>query len=291
MRLHLSFSIGVLCMSASALCIASEAAHVIGEAYSLDNQKLLYTEQHLWTSPEQRLVRYIAPNGELIAKKQVDYHRSRLSPNIEQLNELAGELIRITRLDDGKTQIDYQETSKSRVKTEILRTPQQQVVDAGFDEYVLAHWETLLTGEKHNMAFVAPSRQTHVNFAIKKVTCDTAKSSDKQALVCFQIKPSSFLYRLALDPITLTYQRISRRLQRFVGMGNIADQSGDYLNVDIRYRYQHVAEHQNTEQQNIKHHATERQNAVNQTTVHPMTMMKSRTNSPNALIPENKDAD
>lgn len=237
MSRRLSLSVGMLCAGFSLQTIASDTAQVIGEAYSLDDQKLLYTEQHLWTSEHQRLVRYISPTGNLIAKKQVDYQASRVSPNVEQVNELAGELVRVTRLDNGKTQIDYRETEKSRIKSETLRTPAQQVVDAGFDEYVLANWEALLAGKVLTMDFVAPSRQTHVSFSVKQRACEATPAQEDKRLVCFQIKPKGFIYRLALDPINLTYQRDTRRLQRFTGMGNIADESGDYMNVDIRYQY------------------------------------------------------
>lgn len=242
-----------LCAGLSMNAVASNIAAVTGKAYSISGEELLYVEQHRWTSNELRLVRYLSPAGHVIAKKSVNYQQSRTSPNVEQVNDVAGELIRVTRLEGGKTQIDYRAKDGEKITSETLSTPAKQVVDAGFDEFVLTHWESLSSGSKLAMEFVAPSRQTHVRFAIKQKPC----ADENTDTVCFQIKPTGFIYRLALDPIDLTYQRSSQRLLRFVGMGNIADKSGDYLNVDIRYEY-HDLKHMpelNTVSQTENNHA------------------------------------
>ena len=57
---------------------------VIGTAYDLKGEKVLYKELHSITQGSARHVRYVSPGGETLANKDVDYSRSTTGPNFRQ---------------------------------------------------------------------------------------------------------------------------------------------------------------------------------------------------------------
>lgn len=211
----------------------------IGYAYDLKTQELLYTEQHSYPSAVIHDVKYKEPDGKLFANKTIDYQYSYHAPNILQKNNRNGELIDIKRIEDKdgqqETLIKYQENKKESIKTGSVNNNSNLVIDAGFNQFIIKHWDTLIAGKKMTIDYLIPSALDHYELSIKKESCEDKGQH------CFSISASSFLISLFSSDLKLTYKITENnhiRLISFQGRSNICDSEGDYQDVKIIYQYE-----------------------------------------------------
>jgi hypothetical protein len=220
---------------------------VIGTAYDLMGEKVLYKELHSITQGPGRHVRYVSPDGETLAKKDVDYSRSATGPNFRQENYWANEISQAqwdgNHLILGFGLVEPTNTTTTggiednTIKQKTLSVD-QVVIDAGFDNFIREHWQTLLAGQLVRYEFAFASNLTTLRMRIQLDSCnDKIKDIDYSQTVCFKTEPDNLVFRLLSPPIELTYQRDTQRLQRYRGRGNITNNQGKTLDVDIRYEY------------------------------------------------------
>ncbi len=213
------------------------AAETVGEAYDLTSGELLYRETHcVDAEAESRLVIYRDRGDELIARKFVDYRSGRTTPSFVQHNLYSSETIKV-ELADGMLTMKVLDTGAAEPKKVKSTEPGGQlpiVIDAGFDEFVRAHWDELVGGGKKYFQFPFAARSSLVDLRISPLTCTYDSDSDQ----CFRLEMSNWLYRMLAAPIELGYDRESRPLTRYRGLSNIGDANGGGLEVDIQYRYQ-----------------------------------------------------
>ncbi len=214
----------------------SVAAETVGEAFDLASNELLYRETHcVDETGEARDVIYRNVDGELIAVKRVDYRSGRITPSFEQQNLYSSETIRV-ELDDGMLTMAILDSANAEPKKVKSTAPTGEipvVIDAGFDEFVRAHWDQLLEGDDKTFLFPFASRASLVKLQISPTACSYATETDQ----CFQLEMSNWLFRMLAAPIELGYDPATRRLTRYRGLSNIGDGSGGGQEVDIQYRY------------------------------------------------------
>ena len=190
--------------------LAVERLLVVGEARSLDDEELQYREYH-HCSVDGRLcsVLYKDTEGQLFARKQVDYSESLRSPSllIEDLRE--GSTLRI----DGDFDADL-------------------VVDAGFDNYVRQRWSELAQGETVRFPFLVVGRDSPIRM---KASRDEGNACDDGAL-CLTVTLDAWLLSMLVSPIELVYDD-EKRLTQYRGISNIRDAEGRSQSVRIEYRY------------------------------------------------------
>ncbi|WCN07866.1 hypothetical protein [Marinomonas mediterranea] len=203
-----------------------------GRALDPKTKVLLYTERHFFPAPQVHEVRYFEADGRLFATKKLDYAQSSNAPSFEQLNERQGEAISVKHTD--KIELQYRASSDAATKSATFNVSNKLVIDAGFDRYVREHWSELVNRKTHSVDYLVPSRQTTVEFKIKRRTCLDEQISES---VCFEVKPSAWWLSLLINPLYLAYDETTKRLVRFIGRGNIADKNGKYQTVDIYYQY------------------------------------------------------
>ncbi len=207
-----------------------------GKAYAPDNpRQLLYCEKHLLQlrgdKPYRRNVSYFNADGKLIAQKENQYFSNPAAPDfrLQDLRHHYHEQARYN--DDGSLLLSLQENSAAEEqKTLLTELPENLVIDAGFDEFVRLHWQSLLSGKEVSFSFASAARQDIVNFRLEKTSLD-----DRQLVLSMRLK--SRLLAWLLDPIELTYERDSQRLLRYRGLSNIMDSTGNTYHADIRYEY------------------------------------------------------
>lgn len=184
---------------------------VSGAAYDLEGGSLLYSEQHYCSvNVLSCRVDYVTPEGELIARKEIDYSANLQAPAL---------LIS-----------DFRKGSEKRLD---FSAESELVVDAGFDNFVRMQWERLVEGEPVTFPFLVPGRDQPL--AMRAVAGGEPTCGSRQ--LCLRVELDSWFLRMAVPPILLTYDRESRRLQRFRGISNIRGEQGNTLKVDIQYRY------------------------------------------------------
>ncbi|AEF56190.1 hypothetical protein [Marinomonas posidonica] len=229
----LRFVLSIVMLFFNSLLFADTTSSAIGQAFSLETGDLLYTEKHIKLDKAQHQVIYSEPDGTVFARKQIDFSNSLIRPSFQQLNERNGESIDVQQIGDGFL-VRYQKQSGSEEKSDIIRDNANMVIDAGFDAFVRQYWQPLMSGKAMDIEYLVPSKRTTFSFRFQQADClaDTLSSA-----VCFTLAPVSWLVKMAVDPIVVTYDSTTLRLMRFTGRANISNTAGKYQSVDIHYQY------------------------------------------------------
>jgi len=215
-------------------------AYVIGDAFGLKSNDLVYRETHCGTRDELASeVFYQHRDGSLIAHKELDYRSGLTTPSFVQHNFQAGEKIQVSFDQEtvSMSVIDYEkrESNKSYPVADTAGKP--IVIDAGFDGFIRDNWDNLVSGETQEFQFPLASRSSLVSLQVKPSVCSYETETDQ----CFTLEPSNWFFRMLASPIELGYDASLARLTRYRGLSNINDENGQGLVVDIKYRYQATA--------------------------------------------------
>ena len=228
----------LLGLSPPSIAVAA-SGQAIGEAYDLENDELLYREVYCaGADPDQVEVIYSDSEGQLLARKKLDYSSGAATPSFVQHNIYSSEVIEVG-LDAGKVTmsiIDAESAEPKKVSSSQANGKLPLVIDAGFDEFVRAHWDSLTDGDKKSFLFPFAERSRMVELRIKPTSCSYGTETDQ----CFRLEMSNWFIRMLVAPIELGYDPEMRRLTRYRGLSNIGDGKGGGSIVDIRYDYPDV---------------------------------------------------
>jgi hypothetical protein len=213
-------------LSALAACSALPAhaaeSHE-GVAYSADGKTLLYRESH-WIDGDRRVVLYRCPNGEAFARKVMERNRSH-SPDFELLDARDGYRGGV-RTTPGGREVFLQVSAAAPVERRRLGV-EAPVVDAGFDQYVRAHWHELAQQPALRVSFVLPDRLAALDFKVRRLRESATERVLRLSLGAW--------YGAALPHVDVAYAIAGRTLLRYRGVGNIRDDDGRHQAVDIRF--------------------------------------------------------
>lgn len=204
-----------------------------GKAYDLNSNELLYTEHHQYSSKFSHSVDYKTPDGDIFARKTLNYEHGYFSPDFVQENTRNGELIR-SHKKGKKVTLEYKENDKSTVEVEKIKVSENLIIDAGFNNFITENWAELISGKELAIEYLVPSMLDSFELNVKKVRC----SNDDD--YCFSISSSSFFLRLFSNNLKLTYSKFGSndyQLSVFQGRSNICDEDGNYLDVRIQYSF------------------------------------------------------
>ncbi len=183
---------------------------VVGRAFDESGEQLLYSEYHYCDSELACMIEYRKPDGELIARKDLDYSYGPHSPALVMIDYLSGKEVRLG-----------------------FSEREDVVVDAGFDNYVRSRWGELSGGESIEFPFQVVGFDQPL--AMKAYRANQGSCALQE--LCLEVSLDSWFLGLLVDPIVLSYARDSRRLLRFRGVSNLRDDKGKTFQVDIRYEY------------------------------------------------------
>ncbi|GGX61003.1 hypothetical protein [Saccharospirillum salsuginis] len=227
---HTTHTTGILLLVGIGLLGLSwtaSAQSFVGVAHSLDDNRILYEERHELTTndagqPLTETVRYVTPDGDLLAIKQMTYSElARPAYEIEHKT-----LDRTESVQPGPDGVQVR--SK---KTGSVEWPDQAaVIDGGFHYYILEHFDTLLAGETVSFQFLAPSRLTWTPLQIEPEAQDGRRLN-------LTLRLQNTLLNWILDPIHLVYDRESRRLLEYRGLTNLPRPDDGNYRARIIYSY------------------------------------------------------
>ena len=207
-----------------------------GKATDPNSGQLLYTETHQQNYQDGNLtlhtVSYKNPDGNEIAIKTITYPAAPSTPVFEINDRRSGLQEGARFLSDGSYQLYARKSADSKIAADTIKLRDNTVVDAGFDRYVAANFDTLLAGESVPIRFALPSRQADYKFKVGKAERTTVFGRNA---VQVTIRPASMLLGWLVDKIVLTYDIESRRLLRYEGVTNIQDDSGEPYKAQITY--------------------------------------------------------
>lgn len=189
--------------------------YVVGDAFDDTGNTLLYREVHRCDGAKtQCVIDYLDPAEARLARKALDYRNSPHAPDVELENLLAN----VTKSASGSA------------------NENQLVIDAGFDNYVRTRWYDLDSGEAVTFPFLMLGRDDPLEMRAVR-----SEEVCAEEALCLEVAPEAWFLRLLVPPIELTYERETRRLLRYRGIGNLRDAEGNSPQVDIRYRYTPVS--------------------------------------------------
>lgn len=232
--------IALVALPAMPIAAANQSIkHVVGDAFGLKSNELIYRETHCGTQDElANEVFYQNRDGTLIAYKELDYKSGHTTPSLVQHNFQAGEKIQVSfdqqTVSMSVTDHDNQESKNTYPVTDTASKP--IVIDAGFDGFIRDNWNILVSGDTQEFQFPLASRSSLVSLQVKPSVCSYETETDQ----CFTLEPSNWFFRMLASPIELGYDSSLARLNRYRGLSNINDQNGRGLIVDIKYRYQGI---------------------------------------------------
>jgi hypothetical protein len=204
----------------------------VGTAHAASDGRVLYREHH-WTwegeRAPRRLVLYRCPDGAAFARKHVDAGPGASTPDIDFTDGRDGYAQRITRAGAAVDVLVRESAGRERR----LRLPARgdAVIDAGFDAYVRRHWAALDGQGARTVPFLVPDRSAWLDFRLRHLgdAGDDAGGERRLRLTL------AAWYGFAVPAIDLTYQRGTRRLLRFEGIGYVRDRKGRHPRVRIEF--------------------------------------------------------
>ncbi len=206
------------------------AERVLGKAFDLETQELLYQEEHVWKNGQHSVI-YTSPQGDVFAEKRIRYDNGMASPSFVLENQWAGEVIDVQWQGDTNLTAFYSNNVKATERGPAsVNLPKVQpiVIDAGFVAFVNQNWEALAAGETIKFHYLVPTILKTVALKVENVP------SQRKGILRFKISSQSWIVNQVVDPIFLYYNE-NRDLLEFKGRGNIADPTGGYLSVHILY--------------------------------------------------------
>ena len=205
----------------------------IGEAFDTQTGQLVYREYHFrQPGSAQGSVEYRSPDRQLLGTKSLDFQAAPWAPAFQQIDLRTGELT-FARWQGSSLTLGYRESRQSETRQEKVAT-KALVADAGFDNFIRAHWNDLLGDREKSFAFAVPTRLDTLTLVAQRRACEGASAAET---VCFRVKPDNWFFAMLVDPIDLKYDASSRQLLQFQGLSNITDADGDPQVVTIRYRH------------------------------------------------------
>lgn len=201
-------------------------------AYDLAGEELLYTESHVETWTEGRLVErtvtYEAADGELIADKQVRYGADLSAPSFEMTDYRIGQTESAV-VRSGSVELFSGDDGEPRS----VELPENAVIDAGFDAFMRENFSTIADGGRLEFAFAVPAARRFFQFELDPQ--GPAVTAEGEA-VLVRMRPASRFLRLLMDPVHLLYD-LDGRLLEYRGLSNVWDEDGDRYKTRIVFDY------------------------------------------------------
>lgn len=221
------------CGGLLALQAAWGAERYEGLARERGGGALVYREVHwLFGQPGERqhLVLYRCADGAPFARKLLRASPSPETPDVEFVDGRDGYREGVRSLARGEREVFVQASRGAPVETRRLSLPAAgAVIDAGFDDFVRAHWQSLAGGQAATVRFLVPSRFEFLPF---RVAGARDAEVDGQPVRRLRLKLAAW-YGFALPGIDLAYEPDGQRLVAFQGIGTIRDSRQRHLDVDI----------------------------------------------------------
>lgn len=213
---------------------AAQWGHVVGEARSLDDDRLLYSEHHHIERrdglPTRHRVIYRRADGAAFANKRIDYARSVSSPVFELTDERDG-YVEGARFDGDDYLLYRIETADSEEETRELEFGPDLVTDAGFDAYVRQHMDRVLDGNRLRFRLGLAGALRTVDFRARLIERFEHESGPAARI---RVEPDSLL-RFLVDSLELVYSLEPLQLRVYRGRTNIRDDDGDAIDAVIRF--------------------------------------------------------
>jgi hypothetical protein len=211
------------------------AVQYAGIAYDADDpSRVVYRETHFveraGDGAGTRLVLYRCPDGRPFAVKRIRYAAQGYAPDFELVDARLGyrEGVRTT---PARREVFVQASARAAPAAAALPEADALVADAGFDDFVRAHWDALQADTAVRFAFLVPSDRDALGFKIRK---DREQTVFGEPASVIRLTLGAW-FGFILPHIDVSYSNARRELLRFEGLSNVRDPSGDNYTVRIDF--------------------------------------------------------
>jgi len=208
----------------------ARARHATDVLYG-ERDVLLYRDGRL----AERAVLYTCADGSAFARKTVSYPNALLPDFLfedasngmrEGIREDAPEAATSTA-----RSVFYRERSGDPEKSGPLPSTPGMVADAGFDEFVQSHWDSLITGKAVEVRFLLPSRLTDYPFQVQRLRADLIHGTPTEV---FRLRLSG-VWGWFLPAIDVWYSSADHVLMRYDGISDLHDATGNNYKATIDF--------------------------------------------------------
>lgn len=214
-----------------------------GYGYTLEGDRFRYIEHHrqvvndagaitewrvdFWDADGNRIAEKQFHIGENPAVPGYDFHMIRTGYR-EGIRDIGGESITLYR----------QKADEATASTTDIKPRTQACADSGFDYFVREHWDALVAGDRIKFQFIAAGRLDAYKFKAERVG-----ESSFEGRPTLQIKVAlDSLLGVFVDPLIVEYDRETRQLKQYRGIGNMQQADGKVYPVRVSYHRQPPAE-------------------------------------------------
>jgi len=203
-----------------------------GVARSRRSGEVLYGEHHVLLYRQgrlaERVVLYTCPDGSAFARKTVAYVDP-FAPDFLLDDAMSG--MREGIRSSGQDRTVFYRGNRLQAERSKTLPLQGLVADAGFDEYIRAHWRALMSGQTLQLHFLVPSRLAEVNFKLQHLRGDTLNGAP---VAVMRLKLSGILGDV-LPSIDVAYDAADHVLVRYEGLSDLRDAAGANFQAQIDF--------------------------------------------------------
>ena len=230
----MKYSILILLVFFSFSVIAeTETRTRVCKAFDLNTGELIYTESHNETYKAGIIISdeviYRDTSNNIIAIKKVDYSNGMIMPDFMLKNMETGHIESALKEAD-QLKVIFSKNKNDLKKEAVIPLPDKAIIDAGFDQFIIEHWDEIIQGERLVRKMLIPSMKKFIEFRIYQKNID--EINNKRTLI---VEPNSMFIRFVADPLILEYDFDKPRLYVFEGVSNMRNLEGDNLQVKITF--------------------------------------------------------
>ena len=204
-----------------------------GTATALHSSKFLYGERHVVQYRAGRIaarvVLYTCADGSAFARKAVQYVDP-IAPDF-QLDDAANGMLEGIRSAPNGRAVFFRASRSGTEKSGPLPRDAGLVADAGFDEFVRANWQRLMSDKTLSMPFLVPSRLNDYGFQVQHVRSEVTAGTPAEV---FRLRLGG-IWGWFLPGIDVYYSAADHVLVRYVGLSDLRDASGDNFKTEILF--------------------------------------------------------
>lgn len=208
-----------------------------GSAFQLGGNKMLYVEKHHEINDAagkhiKTVTQYMDPEGKEIARRTLDFSKSHITPDFVFEDYRSGYMEGASFQAGNKIKIFHRALRTEPVMEKIIAKPTMAVIDGGFNYLVRSKFNEIVAGKIISFQFISAARLDYYQFRVRKEQEYVSKGKD---LVKIILEADNSLLRLILDPITITYDKATKRIISYEGISNIPANSSKNYSVKLLY--------------------------------------------------------
>lgn len=236
MNAHLSWAaIFCGCCAAATASAAAEQTFMryAGTATAPHSATFLYGERHILAYQEgrlaERVVLYTCSDGSSFARKMVQYVDA-LAPDFS-LEDASSGLREGVRSQSTGRAVFFRGDERQRERSREFVPAAGLVIDAGFDEFVRANWQRLMSEQSVGMRFLIPSRLDTYRFQIQHLRSDRL---DGVPVEVFRLGLAG-IWGWLLPGIDVYYAAGEHVLVHYEGLSDLRDASHSNMQAHITF--------------------------------------------------------